>query len=117
MTYQSGIADDVRSAFSQNGKLANAKDPNFRAISDNWPVFGFSHDLGSVQDTVSTLFTIGLAQENAIQYSGASKDPHAEPSLWKSYFSTGTDAVSITPMGLLLCGPQLTIIPVGLFPS
>ncbi|PLB33282.1 glutaminase GtaA [Aspergillus candidus] len=94
MTYQSGIDDDVRGAFSKNGKLANEKDPNFRAISDKWPVFGFSHDLGSVQDTVSTLFTIGLAQEHAIQYSGASKDPHSQPSLWKSYFSTGVDALN-----------------------
>ena len=117
MTYQSGIDDDVRGAFSENGKLNNAKDPNFRAISDQWPVFGFSHDLGSVQDTVSTLFTIGLAQEHAIQYNGASKDSHAQPSLWKSYFNTGADAVSIVPKRWLSFGLQLTIIPVELFPS
>jgi hypothetical protein len=94
VTYQSGQDTVVRGQFSSKGELTNAGDTKFRAISDSWPVFGFSSDLGSVGSSpVSTLFTLGLAQDEAIQYEGAS--PYAPvPSLWKSYFDTGLDAVS-----------------------
>lgn len=93
MTYQSGPDVDVRNAFSTNGKLGNSQDTNYRAISDNWPVFAFAVDLGSVDSSpVGTLFSIGLAQTDAVQY--AFKTGMAPvPSLWTSYFSDDLAAV------------------------
>lgn len=94
VTYESGNAEDVRSAFQSNGKLSNSKDSNYRAISTNWPVFGFAVDLGSVSSqTADRLFTIGLDQQDAIQFGGAT-GTRAVPSLWTSYFTDGLAAVS-----------------------
>jgi hypothetical protein len=93
LTYQSGADRDVRGAFENNGKLGNTKDTNFRPINQDYPVFGFSRDLGSVTSSVSTLYTIGLTQEQAIQFDGRSGLVPLS-SLWTSYFSSETDAVS-----------------------
>jgi hypothetical protein len=94
LTMQSGPDTNVRSAFVQNGKLDSSKDTGFRAISDNWPVFGFANDFGTVgSNSQSQLFTIGLLQQNAIQFLGA--DGLASlPSLWVDYFDNEIDAVS-----------------------
>lgn len=94
LTFQSGRDVDVRGAFSSNGSLANTKDSNYRAIQSNWPVFGFAVDLGSVGASgASTLFTIGLAQRDAVQFLGA-KGVVALPALWTSYFNDDLAAVS-----------------------
>ncbi|KAF2139407.1 uncharacterized protein K452DRAFT_232773 [Aplosporella prunicola CBS 121167] len=94
LTFQSGADEDVRGAFANDGKLANSKDSNFRAINDRYPVFGFAVDLGSVgSSSSSTLFSIGLAQDQALQFDGA--DGLAPlPSLWKSYFDDDLAALS-----------------------
>ncbi|KAF7352677.1 DUF1793-domain-containing protein [Mycena venus] len=47
-TYQTGSDVSVRAAFINNGKLANTLDTGFRAINNNWPVFGLAHDLGTI---------------------------------------------------------------------
>ncbi|KAN0083835.1 protein of unknown function (DUF1793) domain containing protein [Elaphomyces granulatus] len=86
LTYQSGQDKTVRGTFANNGSLQNSQDTNYRGIEDNWPVFGFAINLGSVSaSTVSTLFSLGLAQEQAIQFSGASET--ALPPLWTSFFN------------------------------
>jgi hypothetical protein len=88
MTFQSGADTVVRQNFLNNGVLPNTQDSNFRAISSNWPVFGFANSLGNVGSTpVSTLYTIVHAQTNAIYFDGAS-GLTALPSLWTSYWST-----------------------------
>lgn len=94
MTYQSGADVDVRGQFSKTGRLANSGDTNYRAISTKWPVFGFASNLGTVSSSpVGTLFSLGLAQEEAIQYEGAD-GYNPVPSLWKSYFATELAALS-----------------------
>lgn len=94
LTFQSGADTDVRSAFTTSGVLANTNDTNFRAINDDYPTFAFAVDLGSVDaTTISTLFSLGLTQEQAIQFDGASGDVSV-PSLWTSYFSTELDALA-----------------------
>ncbi|KAG4411703.1 hypothetical protein IFR04_015157 [Cadophora malorum] len=93
LTYQSGADVDVRGAFQSNGKLANTKDTNFRPINQDYPVFGFSVDLGIVTGSVNTLYTIGLTQEQAIQFDGAT-GVVALASLWTSYFSSETEVLS-----------------------
>ena len=93
LTYQSGTDTDVRGAFSSKGALANTNDTNFRAINDSYPTFGFAVPLGSVEGTaVSTLFTLGLAQEQAIQFDGASGNASVN-SLWTSYYATEAAAL------------------------
>ncbi|KAH6652732.1 glutaminase GtaA [Truncatella angustata] len=95
ITYQSGIDVDVRANFANNGKLSNTKDTNYRAINSQWPVFAFSKDVGSVNaNSISTLFTLGLTQDNAISFLGESTTVSLVPSLEKSYFSNGVDAMT-----------------------
>lgn len=90
----SGSDNDVRGAFNTSSKLGNSKDNNFRAINDNWPVFGYAVDLGSVgSDAKSSLFTLGLCQDEAIQFLGAN-GLTTLPSLWKSYFGNDITALS-----------------------
>ena len=93
-THQSGADNFVRSQFATNGKLTNEDDTNFRPIHQDWPVLGLSSDLGSVGSSpVSTLFSLGLTQDEAAQYEGAEAYGPV-PSLWKSYFDTELDALS-----------------------
>lgn len=94
LTHQSGADNTVRGQFIDNGYLANTEDTKYRAINDAYPVFGFSKDLGSVgSSTQSTLFQISLLQENAVQFLGANGVQPVQ-SLWTSYFSNETQAVS-----------------------
>ncbi|KAF8974432.1 DUF1793-domain-containing protein [Flammula alnicola] len=68
-TFQSGADVVVRAQFINNGRLANTLDTNFRAIQDSWPVFGLSHDLGSViSATDPVVFSVGHIREPALQY-------------------------------------------------
>lgn len=60
------------------------------------PVFGFTKGLGAVgSESVSTLFSIGLTQDNAISFLGEGEGLTSVPALWKSYFSSSLDAVCI----------------------
>lgn len=95
LTFQSGQDSVVRGTFRSNGTLSNTKDTNYRGINNNYPVFGFSVDLGSVKRSVNTLFTLGLTQKEAIQFDGKNGIVPLN-SLWTSYFSSETDAVSST---------------------
>ncbi|TGJ82139.1 hypothetical protein E0Z10_g6633 [Xylaria hypoxylon] len=95
LTYHSGSDVTVRTAFKNEGVLPNSKDTDFRAVNNNWPVFGFAKDLGSVSgDSVNTLFTIGLTQDNAVQLLGEGSDLTTYPSLWTSYFDSDLAAVT-----------------------
>ena len=93
LTYQSGQDVIVRGAFMSNGTLPNTQDTDYRPINDAWPVFGYSVSLGSVVGPVSTLYTLGLTQEEAIQFDGETGIVPVT-SLWTSYFSNELDAVS-----------------------
>jgi hypothetical protein len=88
MTYQSGADTTVRGNFINNGALANTQDTTYRAISNNWPVFGFANSLGDIGTTpITTLYTIVHAQQNSIYFDGAN-GLTSVPSLWTAYFST-----------------------------
>ncbi|KAF2720917.1 DUF1793-domain-containing protein, partial [Polychaeton citri CBS 116435] len=94
LTYQSGADVDVRSSFESNGKLANTEDPRYRAIDDHYPVFGFATDLGAVGDEfTSTLFTINLMQDHAVQFADVS-GTNSIPSLWTSYLDHDLQALA-----------------------
>ena len=94
LTYQSGADTDVRGAFMSNGKLADTQDSNYRAIDDDYPVFGYALDLGSVGSTsIDSLFTINLAQESAILFNSGSGDTPVA-SYWTSQYNDDLSAVS-----------------------
>ena len=94
LTYQSGADMDVRRQFLGNGRLTNTQDTNYRAIDNDYPVFGFALDLGVVSTSpVSSLFQLSLHQENCVQFEGANGN-QSVPCLWTSYFSDDASAVS-----------------------
>lgn len=96
MTYSNGGIDaDVRGAFIDNGTLTNDLNTNYRAINDQWPVFAFALDLGDVGSSpISALFTLTLAQEQAIQFEYEKEKVEQLPPFWTSFFSSETDLVS-----------------------
>ena len=74
------------------GKLLDSVDADMpRAINDNWPVFAFSYDLGSLGGTASApiVFTIGNVRTPAVSYLG-----NAVAGLWQSYWSDWKAMVS-----------------------
>jgi len=97
LTHQSGVDDDVRQQFIDNGKLTNTEDSNFRAIEDDFPVFGFAVDMGKISGPVcegkSTLFMLSLHQQTCINFEGASGNATL-PCMWTNYFDNEADAVS-----------------------
>ncbi|KID76102.1 Glutaminase A [Metarhizium brunneum] len=87
VSYKIGSDVDVRGQFLQEGSLDNRVDNLFRAVNDRWPVFALSRDLGTVKGGwAETVFTIGVAQRDSIQWVGEAADPQSVPSLWASYF-------------------------------
>jgi len=94
LSFQSGPDSTVRGNFISTGALPNLNDTNFRAINSSFPVYGFAVNLGTVGTTaVNTLFTLGLTQETAIQFDGATGNVTV-PSLWTSYYSTELAALT-----------------------
>ena len=70
MSYEIGQDVALRSAFVANGTLNNTVDPQFREISNLWPVFAFAHDLGTAGVTKSTpvVYTIGYVRDPLVQF-------------------------------------------------
>jgi len=70
VTYQTGEDAIVRAQFVNNGVLSNTEDTNFRAVSDDWPVFALAHNLGtvSIAATDPVIYTVGHVRDPAIQY-------------------------------------------------
>jgi len=92
LSYQSGQDTVVRNAFAAKGVLPDTKDTNYRAINNDYPVFGYAIDLGCVgSQNKSALWTINLNQEDAVQFEGANGN-QTLPSLWTGYFGTDLDA-------------------------
>ncbi|KAF3403263.1 Glutaminase A [Talaromyces pinophilus] len=93
-SYQNGQDSVVRARFINSGSLANTQDTNYRAISNSWPVFAHAFDLGSVgTSSVSRVFSIGLCQDEPIQYT-TSSGVIPQTSLYLDYFDTQLDALS-----------------------
>jgi hypothetical protein len=87
LTYQSGQDIVVRGQFVAHGTLTGGNDTNYRAISDNWPVFAFCADLGHVGGPAATIpLAIGQVRTPAVSYLGQDLQP-----LWTSYFSGWPD--------------------------
>ncbi|TPX12214.1 uncharacterized protein E0L32_007100 [Thyridium curvatum] len=93
-THKSGSDVDVRGQFAQTGKLDDGQDDKFRAVNDNWPVFGLSKDLGDVSGTEKeVLFTLGVAQDQVINFQGATDGPAGLKGLWTSAYGSDVDSL------------------------
>ncbi|KZV70718.1 hypothetical protein PENSPDRAFT_685287 [Peniophora sp. CONT] len=55
VTFKTASDLNSRGYFTTNGVLDNAQNSTFRSINDEYPVFAFAHDLGSIQQTSSPL--------------------------------------------------------------
>ncbi|MBV9854320.1 MAG: DUF5127 domain-containing protein [Streptosporangiaceae bacterium] len=87
LTVQSGQDLVVRGQFVSSGTLTGANDTNYRPISDKWPVFAFSRDLGTVGTSPVTVpLAIGQVRTPAVSYLGQNLQP-----LWAGYFSGWQD--------------------------
>lgn len=76
------------------GKYLCGHDCNDNLLTHHRPVFAFSRDLGRVSGGLtSTMFTIGVAQEEAILFNGIEKGQRM-PSLWKDYFADEIDLLT-----------------------
>lgn len=88
----------VRAQFINNGVLANTKDTNFRAVENDWPVFAFAHDLGTVSGTSApVVFAVGHVRDPAIEYIVAGGSTQNRSLFFWSQFSTVSAAVSSIP--------------------
>ncbi|KAK7739143.1 hypothetical protein SLS53_005779 [Cytospora paraplurivora] len=93
VTWKIGADTVVRPQFEANQTLDNTQDTDYRAINDNWPVFALSKDLGNVSSSeVGVLFTIGVSQDNVVNFQGNSSSATALTALWKSVYSSAEDA-------------------------
>ncbi|KAI0036801.1 hypothetical protein K488DRAFT_81789 [Vararia minispora EC-137] len=93
-TFQSGQDIIVRQQFVTHGNLANTQDTNFRAVSNNWPVFGIAHDLGTISGPSSpAVFVVGHARDPAIEYIVSGGAVQSRSSYFWSQFSSGSAAV------------------------
>ncbi len=95
LTYQTGQDEVVRAQFINSGKLLNTKDTQFRAVSDDWPVFALSHDLGTISAaTPPVVVSIGHIRDPAVQYIIANGALQNRSLYFWSQFSSVQDAVS-----------------------
>lgn len=94
VTYQSGEDIAVRQQFIDRGHLRDSNDTSFRAINEQYPVFGFAKDLGSVGSrSVETVFTINLLQRNSVQFNpGGGLQPIR--AFWTNTYSDELSAIS-----------------------
>jgi hypothetical protein len=100
LTYQSGQDLVVRAQFVNNGKLTNSNDTNYRAIDNNWPVFGFCADLGQVGRSPATVpLSIGLVRTPAVSYLGQDLQP-----LWTTKFGSWQDMLGFFLADLAAAG-------------
>ncbi|KAJ6577372.1 hypothetical protein B0H19DRAFT_1229523 [Mycena capillaripes] len=95
LSFQTGQDTVVRAQFIKSAALANTKDTNFRAVSNNWPVFAFAHTI-TVGITVSTpvKFTIGQVRDPAVDYILAGNVYQKRSYYWWSTYSTVAALIS-----------------------
>lgn len=86
----------VRGQFITNGVLANTQDTVFRAIQDDWPVFAFAKDLGTVtKATTPVVFSVGLVRDPAVEYIIANDGTQARSLYFWSQYSTVAAVVCV----------------------
>jgi hypothetical protein len=111
LTWQAG-QDVVVRGNAASGSLPDTVDTSQpRAIDDDWPVFGFLRDLGTVTATPSAqvVACIGHVREPTVSYLGTDLNPY-----WTSYWSSWPDMLTWfrdgLPTALEICSATDTAV-------
>jgi hypothetical protein len=76
VTYKIAAAEISRGQFARNGSLDNQQESSFRSISDQFPVFAISRDLGTIQATQApVVWTVGYTTDLVVNYTDLSGAP------------------------------------------
>ncbi|KAF8883854.1 hypothetical protein BD779DRAFT_1443529 [Infundibulicybe gibba] len=103
VTWGSGPDDSIRGQFQDrfsSGRLPKTKDTNFRAISDNWPVFGLALDLGNISEiSTPVVWALGVVrnphqQNMVISYDSGDGTTQPRSSFFWTQYKTIGDAIS-----------------------
>ncbi|KAF7790090.1 hypothetical protein EIP86_001040 [Pleurotus ostreatoroseus] len=95
LTWQTGQDIVVRAQFINSGSLSNTQDTRFRAVSDDWPVFAFAHDLGTISQASSPIVvSVGHVRDPAIEYIIANGAIQQRSLYFWSEFSSTAAAIS-----------------------
>ncbi|KAF8885594.1 hypothetical protein BD779DRAFT_1646537 [Infundibulicybe gibba] len=97
MTWQTGTDVVLRGQFSGNltgGRLSNTEDKNPRSISNNWPVFAHSMDLGSISEiSTPVVWALGLVRDPTIRYVTGDGSTQLRSSYFWTQYKTIGDAI------------------------
>ena len=98
MTYEVGPDTTLRPGFITNGALNNTVDSQFRAISVDWPVFAFAHDLGVVSATQTTpvVYTIGYVRDPLVQILNIPNINSLRGAYYLTRYSSNSDMVGLS---------------------
>ena len=90
LSWQTG-SDAVVRGNGAAGALSNTNDTGFRAINNNWPVFGFNRALGTVGSggSAQVVFVVGHVRTPAVSYLGTNYN-----AWWTKYWSTWQDMLT-----------------------
>ncbi|PCH41118.1 DUF1793-domain-containing protein [Wolfiporia cocos MD-104 SS10] len=95
ITYQTGQDIVVRAQFINHSTLLNTEDTNFRAVSNDWPVFALAHDLGTISGASEpVVYSVGHARDPAVEYIIANDALQNRSSYFWSRYATAGDAIS-----------------------
>jgi hypothetical protein len=97
VTYKIAADEISRGQFARNGSLDNQQESSFRSISDRFPVFAISRDLGTIQATqASVVWTVGFTTDPVVNYTDLSGAPptNRKP-YYKSQYSSDEGLASI----------------------
>jgi hypothetical protein len=87
-TSQYGILQEVRKAFIDGSNPS--RDTRYpRAVSDDWPVFAHSWDLGTVRKSAVRRLILGHVRHDVIDYYGS-----ACPAYWTKFYADGPALVT-----------------------
>ncbi|THH05059.1 hypothetical protein EW146_g10004 [Bondarzewia mesenterica] len=89
VTYKINSDVNTRGLFHDTGSLDNQTDPNFRAISASFPVFGIARSLGSITETADPIiWAIGYARDPAVLYTDLTNTAQERYLYFRSKYST-----------------------------
>jgi hypothetical protein len=97
VTYKIGIDQVSRGQFAATGTLDDQQDQNFRPISQNFPVFAISRNLGTIQFTQApVVWTVGYTTDPAVNYTDLSGAPPTSRSLYYKTKYSNDEALAST---------------------
>jgi hypothetical protein len=97
-----------------HGRLEDNLDVQYRRIGENWPVFAFAKDLGTVKDVKRTVFALGHVRDPAISHRPSVSSKTLDLSLlYLQAYPTLEDTVSYKPSFYAKPLQKLNLLPVA----